>query len=139
VVLELGGSDPFVVLPSADLDAAVATGVTARYQNGGQSCIAAKRFIVHAEVYDAFERRFVEAAGRLRVGAPLDDGTDLGPLATAGVRADLDRQVRETVKAGARLLLGGAVPAGPGFFYPATVLADVPPGSPAASEEVFGP
>lgn len=139
VVLELGGSDPFLVLPSADLDRAVATAVTARVLNNGQSCIAAKRFLVHRDVYEPFTARFVAAMGALRMGDPLAPETDLGPLATPAIRAELQAQVERSVAAGAHLLLGGSVPAGPGCFYPPTVLAEVPPDAPAAREELFGP
>ena len=139
VVLELGGSDPFLVLPSADLDRAVATAVTARVLNNGQSCIAAKRFLVHRDVYEPFTARFVAAMGALRMGDPLAPETDLGPLATPAIRAELQAQVERSVAAGAHLLLGGSVPAGPGCFYPPTVLAEVPLDAPAAREELFGP
>jgi len=138
-VLELGGSDPFVVLASADVEAAAATAVSARCINNGQSCIAAKRFIVHDAVYDAFADRFTAGMRALVVGDPLLDSTDLGPLATASIRAEVDDQMRRTVAAGARVLCGGIVPPGPGNVYPPTVLADVPRDAPAAREEVFGP
>lgn len=138
-VLELGGSDPFVVLASADVDAAAATAVRARCINNGQSCIAAKRFIVHEAVYDAFAERFTVAMRALVIGDPLLDGTEIGPLATASIRDEVDDQVRRTVAAGARVLCGGIVPPGPGNVYPPTVLADVPHDSAAAREEVFGP
>jgi succinate-semialdehyde dehydrogenase/glutarate-semialdehyde dehydrogenase len=138
-VLELGGSDPFVVLPSADLEAAAKTAVRARTINNGQSCIAAKRFIVHREVAAAFQTRFVERMASLRVGDPLDPDVAVGPLATPAILAELDVQVQRTVSAGAKLLLGGRRLEGPGNFYPPTVLGDVPPGSPAAEEETFGP
>jgi succinate-semialdehyde dehydrogenase/glutarate-semialdehyde dehydrogenase len=138
-VLELGGSDPFVVMPSADLDAAVKTAVTARTINNGQSCIAAKRFIVHADVYAEFERRFVEGMRALRVGDPMDPATQVGPLATEGIRDEVAEQVRRSVEAGARLLTGGTVPDRPGWYYEPTVLTDVPRDSPAYHEEVFGP
>jgi succinate-semialdehyde dehydrogenase / glutarate-semialdehyde dehydrogenase len=138
-VLELGGSDPFIVMPSADLDAAVATAVQARVINNGQSCIAAKRFIVHEAVYDAFLERFVERMAALRVGDPMDPETQLGPLATAAIRDGVAEQVRETVAAGANLLTGGEPIDGPGFFYPPTVLADIPEATPACDDEVFGP
>jgi succinate-semialdehyde dehydrogenase/glutarate-semialdehyde dehydrogenase len=138
-VLELGGSDPFVVMPSADLDAAVRTAVQARTINNGQSCIAAKRFIVHADVYDAFERRFVEGMRALRVGDPMDPATDVGPLATESIRDEVAEQVQKSVEAGARLLCGGATPDRPGWYYEPTVLAGVPEDSPAYREEVFGP
>jgi succinate-semialdehyde dehydrogenase/glutarate-semialdehyde dehydrogenase len=138
-VLELGGSDPFVVMPSADLEQAVRVAVTARNINNGQSCIAAKRFIIHRDIYDAFTERFVAAMSQLAVGDPLREQTELGPLATADVRDGLDEQVQRSLAAGARLLLGGRRSDGPGFFYAATVLADVPLESPAAREELFGP
>jgi succinate-semialdehyde dehydrogenase / glutarate-semialdehyde dehydrogenase len=138
-VLELGGSDPFIVMPSADLDAAARTAAKARCINNGQSCIAAKRFIVHEAVADDFERRFVAAMEALRVGDPMADGTDVGPLATAAIRDEVDEQVRTSVAAGARLLTGGTRMDGPGFFYPPTILADIPEDAPAYREEVFGP
>jgi succinate-semialdehyde dehydrogenase/glutarate-semialdehyde dehydrogenase len=138
-VLELGGSDPFVVMPSADLDAAVEQGVQSRLLNNGQSCINAKRFIVHTEVADEFERRMVAAFEGLRVGDPFDEDTDLGPLSQPQGVADLDRQVRESVAAGARVLTGGKPLGGPGNYYPATVLTDIPEGSPAHRQELFGP
>jgi succinate-semialdehyde dehydrogenase/glutarate-semialdehyde dehydrogenase len=138
-VLELGGSDPFVVMPSADLDIAVRTAVQARTINNGQSCIAAKRFIVHADVYGEFERRFVEGMRALRVGDPMDPATDVGPLATESIRDEVAEQVQKSVEAGARLLCGGAAPDRPGWYYEPTVLAGVPEDSPAYREEVFGP
>lgn len=138
-VLELGGSDPFVVLADADLEAAVATAVKARTINNGQSCIAAKRFLVAAPVADRFEEAFTDAMRGLEVGDPMDPVTDVGPLATAAIRDELHEQVRHTVAAGGRLLLGGDLPDGPGFFYPPTVVADPPEGSPMRTEETFGP
>jgi succinate-semialdehyde dehydrogenase/glutarate-semialdehyde dehydrogenase len=138
-VLELGGSDPFIVLPSADLEAAIATAVEARTINNGQSCIAAKRFIVHREVAGRFQKAFVEQMAALRIGDPLDPDVAIGPLATPAILAELHEQVERTVAAGAKLLLGGRRLEGAGNFYPPTVLADVPAGSPAAEEEVFGP
>ena len=138
-VLELGGSDAFVVMPSADLDAAVATAVQARTVNNGQSCIAAKRFVVHADVADAFTRAFVERMGALVVGDPLDEATQIGPLATGSIRDGLHEQVQRSVQAGARVLLGGEPLDRPGWFYPPTVLTDAPAGSPARVEELFGP
>jgi succinate-semialdehyde dehydrogenase/glutarate-semialdehyde dehydrogenase len=138
-VLELGGSDPFVVLPSADVDAAARTAVAARTINNGQSCIAAKRFVVHAAVYDRFVAQFAGGMRALRVGDPMDDATQVGPLASAQTRDDVADQVRRTVAAGARLVCGGAAADGPGFYYPPTVLADVTPDMPAAAEETFGP
>ena len=138
-VLELGGSDPFIVMPSADLDEVARTAVTARTLNNGQSCIAAKRFIVHAAVYDEFERRFVERMRGLRVGDPLDPDTELGPLASVEQRDILDAQVRKSVRLGARVLTGGHAVEGPGAHYAPTVLTDIPPESPAYREELFGP
>jgi succinate-semialdehyde dehydrogenase/glutarate-semialdehyde dehydrogenase len=138
-VLELGGSDPFIVLPSADLEAAATTAVKARTINNGQSCIAAKRFILHRDVAKAFERLFVEKMAKLKIGDPLDPSVEIGPLATPSIRNDVEDQVRRTVEAGARVLLGGKRLDRPGNFYPPTVLSDVPPESPAAVEEVFGP
>ncbi|HTW86232.1 MAG TPA: NAD-dependent succinate-semialdehyde dehydrogenase [Candidatus Sulfotelmatobacter sp.] len=138
-VLELGGSDAFIVLADADLDQAAKVGVKARFQNNGQSCIAAKRFIIEDVVYDAFAERFVREARKLKLGDPLDRATTLGPLARADLREALDAQVRETADAGARLLLGGEIPIGPGAFYPATVVGDVTPGMRMATEETFGP
>jgi succinate-semialdehyde dehydrogenase/glutarate-semialdehyde dehydrogenase len=138
-VLELGGSDPFIVMPSADMDAAVEAAVQARTVNSGQSCIAAKRFLVAREIAGEFERRFVRGMAGLRVGDPMDEATDLGPLATPGILETLDEQVRRSVAAGARVLTGGHRIEGPGNYYAPTVLADVPEGSPAWSEELFGP
>jgi succinate-semialdehyde dehydrogenase/glutarate-semialdehyde dehydrogenase len=138
-VVELGGSDPFVVMPSADLDQAVATAVTARMINNGQSCIAAKRFIIHERIYDEFLKKFVAGVAAIRIGDPMDENTQLGPLATAAIREDLDKQVKASVTAGARLLTGGKKIEQPGFFYAPTVLADIPSNAPAASEELFGP
>jgi succinate-semialdehyde dehydrogenase/glutarate-semialdehyde dehydrogenase len=138
-VLELGGSDPFIVLGDADVDRAVATAVKARVVNNGQSCIAAKRFIIEAPVYDAFAGGFVAAMSRLRVGDPLEPTTDVGPLASAAIRETLSDQVKRSVEAGAKLLLGGHRLERAGFFYPPTVLAEVPRGAPAFAEELFGP
>ncbi|HEU5321696.1 MAG TPA: aldehyde dehydrogenase family protein, partial [Methylomirabilota bacterium] len=138
-VLELGGSDPFVVLPSADLEAAAATAVSARMVNNGQSCIAAKRFVVAEAVADEFERRFVEGVERLVVGDPLDPRTSVGPLATRAILEGLEAQVRRSVEMGARVLTGGRRLEGPGNYYAPTVLAGVPAAAPAAREEMFGP
>jgi succinate-semialdehyde dehydrogenase/glutarate-semialdehyde dehydrogenase len=138
-VIELGGSDPFVVMPTADIVAAAQTAVTARMINNGQSCIAAKRFIVHETVYDDFLRRFVEGASSIRIGDPMDPETQLGPLATSRIRDDIEKQVNATVAAGARVLTGGKRLDRPGFYFAPTVLADIPPSSPAESEELFGP
>ncbi len=139
VVLELGGSDPFIVMPSADLHAAVATAVDARVQNNGQSCIAAKRFIVSQKIADEFERKFVKGMQDLRVGDPFDETTQLGPLASADAVRSLDADVKKTVAAGARVLTGGHPLDRAGNFYAATVLADIPKESPAYREELFGP
>ena len=138
-VLELGGSDPFVVLPSADLEKAVEVGVVARCQNNGQSCIAAKRFIVHEAVADEFERRFVEKMAALRLGDPMDDATDLGPLATEQGRNDVEELVADAAAQGATVLLGGQQPEGPGWYYPATVITGITPKMRMYAEEVFGP
>ncbi|HEY6188395.1 MAG TPA: NADP-dependent succinic semialdehyde dehydrogenase [Pyrinomonadaceae bacterium] len=138
-VLELGGSDPFIVMPSADLDEAAKTAIKARTINNGQSCIAAKRFIIAESIYDEFERRFVEGMEALRVGDPLEETTDIGPLATEQVLKDLDEQVRKSAEAGARVLTGGHRLEGPGFYYAPTVITDIPKGSPAYEEELFGP
>ncbi len=138
-VLELGGSDPFIVLPDADLDAAVTDAVIARTQNNGQSCIAAKRFIAHEDVHDAFVERLHAALAALTIGDPKAEGTDLGPMARADLRDGLHDQVTRSVASGATLALGGVLPDGPGFFYPATLLTDVRPGHAAFDEETFGP
>jgi succinate-semialdehyde dehydrogenase/glutarate-semialdehyde dehydrogenase len=138
-VLELGGSDPFIVLPSADLDRAVTVGVQARVQNNGQSCIAAKRFIVHRDVYDQFEEAFSKTMQGLVVGDPMEPGTDVGPLATAQGRDDVDGQVEDARAKGAAVLCGGRPEAGPGFFYPPTVLAGISPSMRVDTEEVFAP
>jgi succinate-semialdehyde dehydrogenase/glutarate-semialdehyde dehydrogenase len=138
-VMELGGSDPFVVMPSADLEHAVSTAVTARMINNGQSCIAAKRFIIHEKIYDDFLKRFVAGVSAIRIGDPMDEKTQLGPLATGAIRDGLDNQVKASVAAGARLLTGGKKLEGEGYFYAATVLADIPASAPAAHEELFGP
>ncbi len=139
VVLELGGSDPFIVMPSADLDAAVATAVEARVINNGQSCIAAKRFIVHESIASDFEKKFVDRMKNLRVGDPFDEKTELGPLATADAVKSLDADVQKTVKAGAKLLTGGHKLELPGNYYAPTVLTNIPKESPAYREEFFGP
>jgi succinate-semialdehyde dehydrogenase / glutarate-semialdehyde dehydrogenase len=138
-VLELGGSDPFIVMPSADLEKAVSAAVTSRTLNNGQSCINAKRIILHEEIAEEFERRYVENMEALRVGDPMDENTDMGPLATPDILEDVDGQVRKSVEAGARVLTGGEPMEGPGNFYPPTVLTDIPKDSPAYVEEIFGP
>lgn len=139
VVLELGGSDPFIVMPSANLADAVATAVKARTANNGQSCIAAKRFIVAEQVADQFEREFVAAMQSLRLGDPFDASTDVGPLATADAVTSLHADVQKSVRAGARILTGGKPADRPGSFYLPTVLTNVPEKSPAYCEELFGP
>ncbi len=138
-VLELGGSDPFVVLADADIAFAAENAVKARFTNGGQSCINAKRFIVVDAVADRFTEAFSVAAGRLVMGNPNDAATTLGPLARENLRATIDRQVQRSIAAGARLITGGTMPEGPGFFYPATLLDHVVPGMAAFDEETFGP
>ena len=138
-VLELGGSDPFIVMPSANLDEAARTAAKARTINNGQSCIAAKRFIVHQSIYDEFERRFVEAMRSLKVGDPMEPSTDIGPLATEQIVSEIDQQVKEAVAAGARVLTGGRRIQRAGNFYEATVLADVPKRCPIYYQEIFGP
>src|SRR2546427_9745516 len=138
-VLELGGSDPFLVLGDADVEQAARAAAEARLLNSGQSCIAAKRFIVMEPVADRFLDAFVPAMRARRMGDPLAPGTQVGPQARHDLRANLHRQVEESVRRGARLLLGGAIPEGPGFFYAPTVLAAVAEGMPAFDEEVFGP
>src|SRR5450432_2851644 len=138
-VLELGGSDPFVVMPSANLERAVKTAVEARTVNNGQSCIAAKRFIVDRRIADEFERRFVAGMEALRVGDPMDENTQLGPLATPDILEGLDQQVRRSVEMGARVLTGGKRLGRLGNYYAPTVLADAPAGAPAYREELFGP
>ena len=138
-VLELGGSDAFIVLDDADLDDAARVAADARLVNAGQSCIAAKRFIVVDAVHDAFVERFVAVMRARRVGNPLERATQMGPLARPDLRDTLHRQMEASIAAGARCVLGGAMPTGPGAFYPATVLVDVVPGMPAFDEETFGP
>jgi succinate-semialdehyde dehydrogenase/glutarate-semialdehyde dehydrogenase len=139
MVLELGGSDPFIVMPSANLDEAVATGVKARISNNGQSCIAAKRFIVAQSIADAFDKQFVDKMKSLRVGDPFDPAIELGPLATAGAVKDLQRDVQASIDAGAKVLTGGKPLERVGNFYPPTVLTDIPKEAPAYHEELFGP
>jgi succinate-semialdehyde dehydrogenase / glutarate-semialdehyde dehydrogenase len=138
-VLELGGSDPFVVMPSANIAEAAAIATTARCQNNGQSCIAAKRFIVHTDVYDEFAQAFVAKMSSLRVGDPMVAGTDVGPLATEQGRADIEEQVRDAVAKGASVLCGGARLDQPGWWYQPTVVADLTPDMAMYAEEVFGP
>lgn len=138
-VLELGGSDPFIVLEDADIEAAVETGVPARTQNGGQSCIAAKRFIVHQDVYDEYVDRLVAAFEEQTVGDPMDPGTDIGPMADPDLRNELHEQVEESIDTGATLLTGGEPLEREGAYYPPTVLTDLPEGCPVDNEETFGP
>ena len=147
-VLELGGSDPFIVMPSADLDQAIATAVTARMLNNGQSCIAAKRFILHEAIADTFLMGLTTKFKTLQVGDPMAVGTNIGPLATRAIRDELDSQVQTCLQRGAKALVGGDVAAlmaqmpeslQAGNFYPPTILADIPPGTPAETEEFFGP
>ena len=138
-VLELGGSDPFIVLRDADLGAAVETAVRARFQNAGQSCIAAKRFLVEAPIASEFERRFAVAIRALRVGDPLDPSTQVGPLARKDLRDALERQVAASVKMGARVIVGGKRRDGKGWFYEPTLLAGVTEEMPVLKEETFGP
>jgi len=138
-VIELGGSDPFIVMPSADIDSASKTAVTARMINNGQSCIAAKRFIVHEKIYDGFMQRFVAGVAALKVGDPIDPKTQVGPLATGQLRDDLEKQVNATVAAGARVQVGGKRIDRAGYFFEPTVLSDIPAGAPAESQELFGP
>src|ERR1700756_1191337 len=139
VVLELGGSDPFIVMPGANLEVAVTTAVKARTLNNGQSCIAAKRFIVAESIADKFEKIFAEKMAALKVGDPFDEKTELGPLSTADGLADLDRDVKKTVEAGAKVLTGGKPLDRPGKFFSPPVLTNIPKGSPAHKEELFGP
>lgn len=138
-VLELGGSDPFIVMPSANLKEAITTAVKARTINNGQSCIAAKRFIVAAEIYDDFERGFVDEMKALRVGDPFESETDIGPLATPQIVNDLEEQVKKAVAEGARILNGGKRLNRPGNFYEPTVLVNIDPSAPVSCEEIFGP
>jgi succinate-semialdehyde dehydrogenase/glutarate-semialdehyde dehydrogenase len=138
-VLELGGSDPFIVLADADIGAAATVACRARNQNNGQSCIAAKRFIVEESVADEFEQRFVSAVAALKVGNPMDRANQVGPLARADLVDDLERQVAESVRLGARPLTGGKRIQGDGYYFEPTVLVNVRPGMPAYHEETFGP
>ncbi|MFJ1260091.1 aldehyde dehydrogenase family protein [Cupriavidus sp. CuC1] len=138
-VLELGSNDPFIVMPSADLDKAVPAAIQARIMNNGQSCVAAKRFLVHDAIYDEFEERFVEGLRALKVGDPRSDETDIGPLATLQTREDVERQVSESIRQGATLLCGGKRIGTRGFFYSPAAVSNVPPNAPMYSEEVFAP
>ncbi|MEU0005936.1 NADP-dependent succinic semialdehyde dehydrogenase [Streptomyces sp. NPDC006314] len=138
-VLELGGSDPYIVMPSADLDRAAQVAVTARVQNNGQSCIAAKRFIVHTDVYDAFAEKFVAGMKALKIGDPLEEDTEIGPLASERGRDDLEELVDDAKRSGAEVLCGGERPEGPGWYYPPTVLAGITRQMRVHREEAFGP
>lgn len=138
-VLELGGSDPYVILADADVERAAAICAKSRLINSGQSCIAAKRFVVVEAVREPFERLLVAHMQAARVGDPIDEATEVGPMARHDLRDELHRQVQESLRKGARLLLGGKIPEGPGAYYPPTVLTDVPKGAPAYEEELFGP
>jgi succinate-semialdehyde dehydrogenase/glutarate-semialdehyde dehydrogenase len=138
-VLELGGSDPFIVMPSANLGEAVTTAVKARTINNGQSCIAAKRFIVAGEIYDEFERRFVDEMSALKIGDPMDESVEIGPLATPQIVNDLDEQVKKAVASGARVLTGGKKIDGRGNYFEPTVLVDLDLNAPVSCEEIFGP
>ncbi|HYJ06719.1 MAG TPA: NAD-dependent succinate-semialdehyde dehydrogenase [Chthoniobacterales bacterium] len=138
-VLELGGSDPFIVMPSAHLETAIKIGVAARIQNAGQSCIAAKRFILSDQIYDQFVSDFVARMRALKIGDPLEATTEIGPLATEAILRGVDEQVQKSVAAGAKLLTGGRRIEGAGFFYEPTVLTNIPRDSPAYREEIFGP
>ena len=138
-VLELGGSDPFIVMPSADFESALSTAVKARTINSGQSCIAGKRFLIADQIYDKFLEQFVERMRALKMGDPLDEATEIAPLATENILDGVHDQVQKSIAAGAKLLTGGNRVHGPGFFYEPTVLVDLPRTAPAYSEEVFGP
>jgi succinate-semialdehyde dehydrogenase/glutarate-semialdehyde dehydrogenase len=137
--MELGGNAPFVVFDDADLDAAVAGAMVAKMRNAGEACTAANRFYVQSGVADEFARRLAESMGKLRLGPGAEDGVDVGPLVNESTRAKVDQLVRETVAAGAKVLTGGSPLDGPGFFYPPTVLANVPADAPVCHEEIFGP
>lgn len=138
-VLELGGSDAFIVMPSADLELAVDKAITGRTMNNGQSCIAAKRFIIHADIYEEFQNKMVERFKALKVGDPMSAETDIGPLAVKQIRDELHKQVTSSIEAGAKLLCGGGIPDGDGYFYTPAILEDIPEDAPAYSEELFGP
>ena len=138
-LLELGGSDPYIVLDDADLDKAVETCVTGRIANSGQTCVNAKRFIVMEGVYEEFKKKYVEAMSKVEYGDPMNEDTQMGPLARKDLRETLHDQVQESIGAGATCLLGGEMPEGKGYFYPATVLENIKPGMPAYDDELFGP
>ncbi len=138
-VMELGGSDAYIILKDADIDAAIKTCVEGRVNNAGQTCVAAKRFIIEEDVYDAFKDKYVAAMKDVTYGDPMDRGSDMGPLSTFDLRDRVHNQVQDTVKKGAECLCGGEMPDGEGAFYPATVLANIPQGTPAYEDEIFGP
>lgn len=138
-VLELGGSDPFIVMPDADLDAAAEQGVIGRMQNTGQSCIAAKRFLIHKDIKEDFLNKFKSKIRELQVGDPMDEANYIGPMAREDLRACLRQQVDQSVDAGAELLVGGDEPEGPGYFYNPTIISGIKPGMRAYNEELFGP
>lgn len=138
-VLELGGSDPFIVMETANLEEAVEVAVTARLLNNGQSCIAGKRFIIHESIFDRFAELLVEKYRNLKVGDPFDETTDIGPLATASIRDEITQQVQTTLEMGGKALIGGSPLVGKGYYYPPTILTDIPADSPAQTEEFFGP
>ncbi|NNC37119.1 MAG: NAD-dependent succinate-semialdehyde dehydrogenase [Hyphomonadaceae bacterium] len=138
-VLELGGSDAFIVMPSADIEKAVSVGITARNQNNGQSCIAGKRFIIHEDIYDDFRARFKQATEALKTGDPMDEATDIGPLVNAASREEIIGQVQSAVRDGATLVTGGTGKDGPGYFFRPGILENIPKGSKAFHEEIFGP
>lgn len=139
VVLELGSNDAYLVLEDADLETAIEECVKGRIYNNGETCIAAKRFIVVEKVYEDFKKGFVKAMENIKVGNPLEDGVDMGPIAREDLRETLHNQVEKSVKNGAEILCGGKIPNGKGYFYPVTVLGNVKPGQPAYSDELFGP
>src|SRR5947199_9163527 len=138
-VLELGGSDPFIVMPSAKLDDAISTGVKSRMVNSGQSCIAAKRFIIAEAIYETYVAQFVEKMKKMKLGDPVDETTEVAPLSSENILHGVDEQVQKSVAAGAKILCGGKRAEGPGYFYEPTALAEIPKGAPAYREEVFGP
>lgn len=138
-VLELGGSDPYLILEDADIETAAEICVTSRLLNGGQSCIAAKRFIVVEKIYESFESLFLEKMKTKKMGDPFDEKNNLGPQARNDLRVELHQQVLKSVEMGAKLLLGGKIPEGKGAYYPPTILTNVKPGMPAYNEELFGP
>jgi len=138
-VMELGGSDPFIVTPNADLDKSVEIAVTARINNNGQSCIAGKRFLIFDEIYDEWVEKFTAKMAALKMGDPLEEDVQLGPMATKGGQRDIEELVEDAKAKGARILTGGETPEGPGFFYPATVIDEITPEMRLTMEEAFGP